>query len=106
PNRRRFIEPAQAFAETISRYLLHRRRFRSRSYAPKSVTKSGMLPGLGKTGQNPGYGAARSDSRPGRHDTTLAGALAGFNRQIPVGHVEAGLRSGNVMSPFPEEMNR
>ena len=38
--------------------------------------------------------------------TALAGAMAGFNRQIPVGHVEAGLRSGNLMSPFPEEMNR
>ncbi|MBV9241368.1 MAG: UDP-N-acetylglucosamine 2-epimerase (non-hydrolyzing), partial [Acidobacteria bacterium] len=38
--------------------------------------------------------------------TALAGALAGFNRKIPVGHVEAGLRSGDLVSPFPEEMNR
>lgn len=38
--------------------------------------------------------------------TALAGAMAGFNRKIPVGHIEAGLRSGDLMSPFPEEMNR
>jgi UDP-N-acetylglucosamine 2-epimerase (non-hydrolysing) len=38
--------------------------------------------------------------------TTLAGALAGFHRRIPVGHVEAGLRTGDPTSPYPEEMNR
>ena len=38
--------------------------------------------------------------------TTFAGALASFYAQIPVGHVEAGLRTGNKFSPYPEEMNR
>lgn len=38
--------------------------------------------------------------------TSFAAALAAFYRQIPVGHVEAGLRTGNKYSPFPEEMNR
>ena len=38
--------------------------------------------------------------------TTFVGALASFYAQIPVGHVEAGLRTGNKFSPYPEEMNR
>ncbi len=38
--------------------------------------------------------------------TVLMAALACFYRKIPVGHVEAGLRTGNMQSPFPEEANR
>lgn len=38
--------------------------------------------------------------------TTFVAALAAYYRQIPVGHVEAGLRTHNKYSPFPEEMNR
>lgn len=38
--------------------------------------------------------------------TSTAAALAAFYQQIPVGHIEAGLRTGNIYSPWPEEMNR
>jgi UDP-N-acetylglucosamine 2-epimerase (non-hydrolysing) len=52
------------------------------------------------------------DERPdmvlvqGDTTTTLCGALAGFYSRVPVGHVEAGLRTGDLRQPFPEEMNR
>ena len=38
--------------------------------------------------------------------TSMAASLAAFYRQIPIGHVEAGLRTYNMLSPWPEEMNR
>lgn len=38
--------------------------------------------------------------------TTMAASLAAFYERIPVGHIEAGLRTGNMFSPWPEEMNR
>jgi UDP-N-acetylglucosamine 2-epimerase (non-hydrolysing) len=42
----------------------------------------------------------------GDTSSTLAGALAGFYLRIPVGHIEAGLRTKSIESPWPEEMNR
>ena len=53
-----------------------------------------------------------SEARPdvvlvhGDTTTSTAAALAAFYQQIPVGHVEAGLRTHNIDSPWPEEMNR
>lgn len=52
------------------------------------------------------------ESRPdlvlvhGDTTTSTAAALAAFYQQIPVGHIEAGLRTHNIYSPWPEEMNR
>lgn len=59
-----------------------------------------------------GLGATISRLQPdwilvqGDTSTTLCGALAGFYENVPVAHVEAGLRTGDVHSPFPEEANR
>jgi len=53
-------------------------------------------------------GSAPPDLALVQGDTTtvLVAALACFYRRIPIGHVEAGLRTGNIWSPFPEEVNR
>ena len=59
-----------------------------------------------------GMDAVLEEARPdlilvhGDTSTTFAGALAAFYHKVPVGHVEAGLRTYDKYSPFPEEMNR
>ena len=59
-----------------------------------------------------GIGRVIDDIKPDRvlvhGDTTtsFAAALAAFYHKVPVGHVEAGLRTGDIYAPFPEEMNR
>jgi UDP-N-acetylglucosamine 2-epimerase (non-hydrolysing) len=59
-----------------------------------------------------GLGPALAEADPdlvlvqGDTTTTFAGALAAFYQKVPVAHLEAGLRTGNVLSPYPEEMNR
>jgi UDP-N-acetylglucosamine 2-epimerase (non-hydrolysing) len=59
-------------------------------------------------GLEPVLDAARPDRIlvHGDTTTTLAASLAGYYRRIPVGHVEAGLRTGDFGAPWPEEMNR
>ena len=57
-------------------------------------------------------GAVLDEMRPDRvlvhgdTTTTFAAALAAYYRKIPIGHVEAGLRTGDLYAPFPEEANR
>lgn len=54
------------------------------------------------------FAAERYDAVLVQGDTTtvMSVALAAFYRHVPVGHVEAGLRTGDMLNPFPEEMNR
>lgn len=60
------------------------------------------------TGMRDVFAQCRPDIVMVHGDTTtsMAAALAAFYQQIPVGHVEAGLRTHNIYSPWPEEMNR
>ncbi len=59
-----------------------------------------------------GLGEVLAELRPdwvvvqGDTSTTMCGALAAFYENVPVAHVEAGLRSGDRLAPFPEEVNR
>jgi len=59
-----------------------------------------------------GIGRVLDEERPdwvvvqGDTATAMCGALAAYYRKIPVAHVEAGLRSGNIHHPWPEEVNR
>ena len=77
-----------------------------------SIMKAGQTLFDITTGILQGIGAVLDEVKPdvvlvhGDTSTTFVTALACFYKQIPVGHVEAGLRTYNIYSPYPEEFNR
>jgi UDP-N-acetylglucosamine 2-epimerase (non-hydrolysing) len=77
-----------------------------------NVMTAGQTLGTVTTSVLNGLDAVIEDFKPDRilvhgdTTTTMAASLAAFYRMVPVGHVEAGLRTGNRYAPWPEEMNR
>lgn len=77
-----------------------------------NIMKQGQTLGDITTRALSGIEAVIKESKPdivlvhGDTTTTFAGALAAFYNQVAIGHVEAGLRTNDKYSPFPEEMNR
>ena len=86
--------------------------FRCETRLPSNIMKQGQdltdVTARVLTGLRDVFKVCRPDVVLVHGDTTTstAGALAAFYAQIPVGHVEAGLRTHNIYSPWPEEMNR
>lgn len=85
-----------------------RRAPRLRSRPDAAGTDAGAIVGAHSGGiegilaaERPGIVLVQGDTT-----TTFCGALAAFYARIPVGHVEAGLRTGDLSQPFPEELNR
>jgi UDP-N-acetylglucosamine 2-epimerase (non-hydrolysing) len=116
---RRFLEPPYPFDVRVIVTAQHR------GLLDQTLAAFSLKPDYDLDVMRPGQTLAESTSRmmagldpvlaaetpdmvvvQGDTTTTLCGAMAAFYRGIPVAHVEAGLRTGDLTAPFPEEMNR